>query len=187
MPTLILTLIFVVYAIGAGVVLWSAFRSKPKGRTGFRFAYVIMPVLIFILSIAITAFFYPRLPADLAYSFSGAADSYLSRGAGLFLMLGLQLLFALPLVGITLVINHLNRDNRSVTLDRTLFIMGNIAAFPQLIVCFALADIFSYNLYDSHLAPLWLFAVIILASGTVFLGILFRGALKQRAGKIAPS
>lgn len=181
MPNLILALIFAVYAIGAGIVLLAAFHSEQAEKTGFRLAYIILPLLVFLLSIAITAFFYPKLPPSLTYSFSGAADSHFSRSAAPALMLGLQLLFALPLVGITLIINRLTRDNRSATLERTLFLMGNIAALPQLIVCFALADIFSYNSYGRHLMSLWLFAVIVLASGAVFLGILFRGALKHRA------
>lgn len=181
MPNFILVLIFAVYVIGAGVVLWSAFRTKPAGKAGFRLAYIILPLLVFLLSIAITAFFYPKLPPQLAYSFSGAADSHFSKSAAPALMLGLQLLFALPLVGITLIINRLTRDSRSATLERTIFLMGNIGALPQLIVCFALADIFSYNSYGRHLMSLWLFAAIVLASGAVFLGILFRGALKQRA------
>jgi len=181
MPILILALIFLVYIIGAGIALWAAFHSKPAARAGFRFAYVIMPLLVFILSIALTAFFYPKLPADLAYSFSGSPDSHVSRGTSLALMLGLQLLFALPLVGITLLVSHLSRSARTTTLERILYLMGNIATFPQLIVGFALADIFSYNSYSRHLMSLGLFAIIILASGVVLLGILFWGAMKQRA------
>lgn len=184
MPTII-SLIFAVYIIGAGLVLWSAFRTKPasESRPGFRLAYVILPLLVFLFSIAITVFFYPKLPAELAYSFkSGASpDSHFSTSAAPALILGLQLLFALPLVGITLLISRLTKENRSATLEKTLLLMGNIAALPQLIVCFALTDIFSYNSYGSHLMPLWLFAVILLVSGAAFLGILFTGALKQRA------
>lgn len=185
MPNLILFLILAIYALGEGIVLWAAFRLRPTRETcqaDFRLTYVILPLLVFSLSIAITTFFYPRLPSELAYGFKpgASAESHFSRNIAPALMLLPQLLFALPLAGISWGVSRLSREVQSITLERTVLATGNIAALPQLIVCFALADIFSYNSYGSHLVPLWLFGAIVLVSGAAFLRSLFVGAMRHR-------
>jgi len=184
MPNITLASIFAVYIIGAGIILWAAFNTRPADENrpvSFHLTYAILPILVFLLSVAITIFFYPNLPAEVAYSFkTGAVPGYISKGITLLLMLLSQLLFALPLVGITWGVIRLSRTNPSVTLERTLLMIGNLAALPQLIICFALADIFSYNSYGSHLMPLWLFAIIIMVTGAGLVGLLFAGAIRHR-------
>ncbi|MFH0942040.1 MAG: hypothetical protein V1823_03345 [Chloroflexota bacterium] len=172
------------------MVLWSAYHPKPAGearRAAFRPAYIILPALVFLLSAAITAWFYPRLPEELVYRFKpgAATQAHFPRQMAPALMLLPQLLLALPLGGITWGITRLTRapdekGNQSLALEKVILLMGNIAALPQLIVCFALADIFSYNSYGRHLMSLWLFGAVVLVTGAVFLGSLFWGALRHR-------
>jgi hypothetical protein len=47
--------------------------------------------------------------------------------------------------------------------------MGNLLALPQLIVFFAMLDIFSYNSYQIHLMPMWIFLLIVLGLATIAL------------------
>jgi len=49
--------------------------------------------------------------------------------------------------------------------------MGNMVALPQIVLCFAMLDIFSYNLYQAHIMPMWLFLLIILGLATIGLGL----------------
>jgi uncharacterized membrane protein len=49
--------------------------------------------------------------------------------------------------------------------------MGNLIALPQLLVCFAMADIFRYNLSQRHIMPMWVFSLIILGLVTIALVI----------------
>ena len=193
MSSIILTaLIFAVFGLGAGVVLWTVFNPRPEvkittGRASFRLQYVILPLAIFLLSAAITVWFYPRLPAELAYNFklSTAPDQFFRREMAPVLMFLPQLILALPVAAITWGITRLDltsdqTGSHRTTLERTMLIIGNMVAIPQVVICFALADVFSYNAYGTHLIPLWLFGVIILGTGSVFLGILFIRALRHR-------
>ena len=63
-----------------------------------------------------------------------------------------------------------NREILWVQPEGLLLFMGNMPAIPQLILAFALADIFSYNALDTHIMPLWLFSVIVLVIGAVVIG-----------------
>ena len=193
MSSIILTaLIFAVFGLGAGIVLWTVFNPRPEpknatGRASFRLQYVILPLAIFLLSAAITAWFYPRLPAELAYNFrlDTATDQFFRREMAAALMFLPQLILALPVAAIVWGITRLDLTpdqggNHRITLERTMLIIGNMVALPQIIICFALTDIFSYNAYGAHLMPLWIFGVIILGAGTVFLGILFVRAFRHR-------
>ncbi|MDO9579346.1 MAG: hypothetical protein Q7J06_02100 [Bacteroidales bacterium] len=186
----LISLIFAVYGLGAGFVLWSAYHPGPDGETlraGFRPGYFILPLAVFLLSVAITAWFYPKLPAELAFSFrlDASTMTHFTRGLAPVLMLLPQLVLALPLAVITWGITRMDLTSKDKTnlrtmLERTLLLIGNMVALPQIIICFALADIFSYNAYGRHLMPLWLFGAIILVTGVFFLSSLFYGAMRHR-------
>ena len=64
-------------------------------------------------------------------------------------------------------------------LPRTLLIMGNMLALPQIILAYAMLDIFLYNIYRVKLIPLWIFALIILILGALILGIFFIQGIKE--------
>jgi len=57
--------------------------------------------------------------------------------------------------------------------------MGNMVALPQIILTFAMLDIFLYNAYQVHLIPLWVFALIVIIAGGVILGTFLIQALRQ--------
>ncbi len=70
------------------------------------------------------------------------------------------------------------RESTRIKPERILLLMGNMVALPQIILCFAMLDIFSYNSYQIHIMPLWVFALIVMGLGGVILGIFFVRAMR---------
>ncbi|MFC2059810.1 DUF1648 domain-containing protein [Chloroflexota bacterium] len=152
----------------------------------FHWHYVIFPVFILILTIILIVYFYHRLPADLAYHFKadGSPDKWLSREMTVIWTLVPQILLTLVAGAITWGITKLGYLFRQtvstgIKSENILSLMGNMVALPQIILCFAMADIFSYNSNQIHLMPIWLFALIVLLLSSVFLGIFFIRTIRQ--------
>jgi uncharacterized membrane protein len=153
----------------------------------FRWRYITLPLVFLSLSIILTAYFYPRLPQDLAYHFKdGLPDRWLSRGAVTAWLLVPQ--FLLTGLGAAVVLGIMKLGNRSqpATNKRTetmLLLMGNMVALPQLVLAFAMLAIFSYNSYGIYLMPLWVFALIVMGLGGIVLVVIFFLALQQAVGR----
>ncbi|MBI2287390.1 MAG: DUF1648 domain-containing protein [Chloroflexi bacterium] len=155
----------------------------------FRWSYIMLPLGIFLLSMILTAYFYSRLPAEVAYHFKsdGSPDRWLSRGALLLWMLlpqlFLTLLSAAIVWGITRLATRFRQiDSTRIKPERILLLMGNMVALPQIILGFAMLDIFSYNSYQIRLIPLWLFALIIMGVGGIIIGIFLGRVLLRTLG-----
>ena len=149
----------------------------------FHWKYVILPVAVLLLSIILTACFYHLLPAEVAYHFEdGSPDNWMSRGTIIAWMLIPQFFFALLAVlivwGTTKLSTRFHQvDNAAV--ERVLPIMGNMVALPQIILSFAMLDIFSYNAYQTHIMPLWVFALIVMVLGGIVLGVFFFSVVRR--------
>ena len=200
---IILVAIFLV-GLGFGAVVWFIYRrrqlitsKKPaeqitaREKLSFRWSYIILPVAILILSIVLTAVFYPRLPAEVAYrfTFSGSPDKWLSREMIAVWALVPQFVLALLAGGITWGVTRAGilsaqADVAWIKPQRILWFMGNMVALPQIVLCFAMLDIFSYNSYQIHLMPVWIFAVIIMGVGGIILGVFFIQAVRRAWGTI---
>jgi len=156
----------------------------------FHWTYIVLPVAILLLSSALTAIFYHRLPDEVAYNFklTGSPDNWFGREMLIAWMLVPQLILTLLAAIITWGITKLGipfqqTEGRRIRPRRIVSLMGNMVALPQIILCFALGDIFSYNLYGVHIMPLWLFALIIIVLGAIILGIFFISALRRTGTK----
>ncbi|MFQ6122548.1 MAG: DUF1648 domain-containing protein [Dehalococcoidales bacterium] len=156
----------------------------------FRWKYILLPVTILLLSIILTAYFYPLLPGEVAYHFKDSSpDKWMSRGGLIAWMLTPQFFLTL-LAGIivwgTIRLSAHFRQAGSRWVERILSLMGNMIALPQIILGFAMLYIFSYNSYQIHLMPLWVFALFVMGLGAIILGIFFtlaiRGALEAARG-----
>ncbi len=200
-PIFILVIIFSV-GLGCGVGAWFIFQRRlaatsrkatrkttPANALPFRWSYIILPVTILFLSIVLTACFYHLLPAEVAYHFKadGSADKWLSRGMIVAWTLTPQVLLTLLAAAITWGITRLNALFRQTEVSgirptRIISLMGNMVALPQSILCFAMLDIFSYNSYQIHLIPLWVFALTIMGLGGIILGIFFIHAMRRAQG-----
>jgi len=190
-PILILVVIFLL-GLGCGAGVWFIFQrrlavkgKKPTKQASaretipFRWSYIILPIAIFLLSIILTAYFYHLLPAEASYHFKldGTPDKWLSREMIMVWGLIPQLLFTLMAGAITWGIAKLGilpkqTENSLIKPEGILSLMGNMMALPQIVLCFAMLDIFSYNLYQAHIMPMWIFLAIILGLATIGLGLL---------------
>ncbi len=152
----------------------------------FHWGYIILPVVILLLSIILTAYFYHQLPAELAYRFKsdGSPAGWLNRGTIVLWTLLPQFLLTLLAGAITWGITRVSArfgqpESTWIKPRSILLLMGNIIALPQAILCFAMLYIFNYNSHQIHILPLWVFALIIMGLGGIILGIFFIRAIWQ--------
>jgi uncharacterized membrane protein len=147
-------------------------------RLSFRWSYVAAPLTLFLLSLILAASIYHLLPAELASHFEldGTPDGWLSREVTMVWLLMPQLVLVLLAGGVGWGVSRLSArfgqiDSTVVRAGRVVLLMGNLIALPQLLLCFAMIDIFSYNLYQRHIMPMWVFLLLILILVTIALGV----------------
>jgi len=155
-----------------------AVTDNSVGPYRFRWKYIILPVILLIITVVLVLVFYSRLSEQVAYRFfsDGSAERLTSRGSIILWTLLPQILLALSAVIITRGVTRLaNRfitpDSALVNPERIILLMGNMIVLPQVILTFAMVDIFSYNSYQVHLMPIWVFAIIVLMLGGFVLTI----------------
>jgi len=168
-----------------------AVGKKPANKTvtglTFRWKYILLPVAILFLAIILAASFYNFLPAEIAYRFNldGSPKNWLGREMVILLLVVPQLLLTLIALAITWgtakLIRSAGQIESTLKSVRVLLLMGNMLALPQLVLCFVMIDIFSYNAYGMHLVPVWLFALIVMALGGIIMAIFFIRATKPSA------
>jgi uncharacterized membrane protein len=152
----------------------------------FRWSYIVLPLVLFLLSLALIAGFYGMLPENVAYVFSGDGSPEKSVGRGQLVLWSAALQLCLTLAAVLVTRTIAGVYNRFVQPDSTgmnpgklIGLMGNMLVLPQVIIFFAMIDIFSYNSYGTHFLPLWLNALIVLLAGGLILGIVFIRFLLQ--------
>ncbi|MFC1870876.1 DUF1648 domain-containing protein [Chloroflexota bacterium] len=155
--------------------------------TSFRWRYIGAPIIILCLSIILAGVFYSGLSSEVAIHFKldGTADGWLSRELTTVLSVIPQLIFTLAAAvitwGIARLSCHFNPTSTRVESDKILLFMGNMVTLPQLIMLFAMLDIFSYNSLQRHIMPIWLFPLVVLALATIALaGLTVLAILKVR-------
>jgi hypothetical protein len=158
-------------------------KTSSKQGIKFRWTYILLPLAILLLSIILAAFFYRLLSPEVAYHFDdGTPDQWMSRGAIIAWLLIPQ--FFLVFIGVaisggTTILSKRLQQTESTSISKVFLIMGNMVALPQIILIFAMLDIFLYNAYQIHLLPLWIFAVIVIVLGSLVLGMFFVQVLRQ--------
>ena len=196
---LLILLIVILLSLGGGAAILFVFRQRPMADTvrptgqavevsalAFRWYYTVAPLVVFILSVSLVAFFYQKLPDEVAYHFrsDGTPDGWLSRGTIILWTILPQFLLALLAAATTWGATRLGAQFKATAttrrgVERIMLLMGNMIALPQLILCFAMLDIFSYNSYQMHVMPIWVFALIVMGLGTIVLGVFFVWAIRQ--------
>lgn len=139
--------------------------------------------------VALTAYFYHLLPAEVAVHFeNGLPDGWLNRQMVMVLALLPQLLLTLVALALAWLMARLAARSwpteGTKTNPRTIVaLMGNMVALPQIVFGFAMADIFVYNAYQIHLPPLWILALVVMVVGGIVIGVVFTRAMRrERAG-----
>jgi len=165
-------------------------NTDKAAELSFRWKYVLLPLAFLLLSVVLVVAFYPQLGAELAYRFKmdGSPQNWAGRGIITLLMLLLQLVFVAAAAGIAWGISRLGRlmgqINSALKPQGLVILMSNMVLLPQVILGFVMLDIFIYNIYDNHLMPLWLFALIVMLVGGIVLAILFaRTFLQSRSAR----
>lgn len=145
--------------------------------------------MVFLLTVALTAYFYHLLPAEVAVHFeAGEPDSWLNRQMVMVLALLPQLLLTLVALALAWLMARLAARSwpkeGTKTNPRTIVaLMGNMVALPQIVFGFAMADIFVYNAYQIHLPALWILALVVMVVGGIVIGVVFTRAMRrERAG-----
>jgi uncharacterized membrane protein len=147
-----------------------------------RWTYIVLPVVLLFISLIITAIFYQKLPTQLAYHFQGdTPDRWLSRGAFVAWLIVPQFLFTmLAFIIVRLILSSARYwPMENTPMRRLLPVMGNMIALPQLILTFAMLDVFLYNAYQIKLIPIWVFTTIIMILGVIILGVFFFQIIRQ--------
>jgi len=192
---LIVSLVFLLGLSLGAAIFWFLYKKATKSKKltkktvaaeslTFRWKYIMLPIIILALSIILASIFYPQLTDEVAYRFNpdGSAKSELGRGMITLLMLAPQLLLTLTAGAITWAITKLALSSgqmETISPGRIILLMGNMVALPQIVLGFVMLDIFSYNVYDMHLIPIWLFALIVMLAGGIVLAIFFIQAIKR--------
>ncbi len=198
--TILIVSLFFVIGLGFGaVVIWFFLRHQKATKSeeltkktatlenlAFHWKYIVLPVSVFFLTLVLAAYFYHRLPAEVAYRFDldGSPKSWLSREMATVLVLGPQLLLSLTAWAITWGMAKLCRQSGQwvsalLRPEKIILLMGNIIALPQIVLGFVMLDIFSYNVYEIHPMPIWLFALIVMVVGGVILAVFFIRAIRR--------
>ena len=164
--------------------------TNKAAELSFRWKYVLLPLAILLLAVVLAVAFYPQLNTEIAYRFdiNGSPQSWLSRGMVALMMLLAQLVFAAAAVGIAWGITRMGRSmeraSGALKPQGLAVLMSNMIILPQIILGFAMLDIFIYDIYGSHLMPIWLFALIVMLLGGIVLAILFtRTFLQTRSAR----
>ncbi len=187
--------IFLVYRRGASLVARPSEKQKPpeparpavvqkpsaetpsKPLT-FRWSHAALPLAVLAIYVILTAVFYPRLPAEVGYRFADEKpDKFASREAVVAIGLVIQLIFTAISLAIAWGVtkSRLLSQTKGVWISpqRILWFMGNMVAMPQAVLAFAMADIFSYNSFQVHLIPVWVFALTVMGVGGIVIGGMF--------------
>jgi hypothetical protein len=133
-------------------------------------------LVVLFLSVIMVAVFFHRLPGQVAYHFQDTSpDRWAGRGAITIWLLVPQGLFALlAFITVRIILigaNYWSAEN--AVLKRVLPIMGNILALPQLILLFAMLNIFLYNIYQTRPINVWLVSLAVLILGAIALVAFF--------------
>jgi uncharacterized membrane protein len=153
--------------------------------TGFRWSYIALPAAILTASLILTAFFYARLPAELAYHFKndGTPDRTLGRVPMLFVLLFPQVLLTLVAAGTAWAMAKISSRLQPVQIaikpDNIIRLMGNILALPEMVLAFFMLDVFLYNAFQIHFLPVWLTGAAVMVIGGIVIAVFFSRAFRE--------
>ena len=167
--------------------------SSSQSIFAFKWKYVILPWIFLALSVVLIWVYYSRLPFQVAWHFKsdGSGDGFVIKPLIIFWTLLPQVLLTLGATLITWIFTfmanrYLEAEHVLVDPRRIFMLIGNMVAIPQLIIVFAMLDIFRYNSNQSHLQPsVLIFALIVMVAGGIVLGVLLMQVMQHvyRGGK----
>ena len=202
---LVIIVITFIFILGGGLVLLQLFSQKqpaaqtkpgepqypadkPEKKIGFRWSYIILPLVILLISIVITIYFYSKLPDAVVWRLNSNDSPPISRFQivlwSIVPQLFLTLLAIVIAYGTTKISNLFNQASEAgIKLDTLLMVMSNMVIIPQLILLFAMLNIFSYNAFQKHISFIWWVSLAVIIAGVVSLSIFFIRAIRKMGGQ----
>jgi len=204
--TAIIIVLVLLVVLGGGAVVWlfrqrvqASKSAKPTEESteptekstvmqpiSFRWRYVILPIVVLVVTIILTAIFHPRLPAEVAVRFAsdGSPDKWFSREITLVLALVPQFIITLLAAGMVWGVvksRTLSTEGSISWIEprKLLWYMGNMGALLQLVMLYVMVQIFVYNAFQIQIMSVWIFAVIVMAVGGIFVGVFFIQAMRR--------
>jgi uncharacterized membrane protein len=202
----VLLFVFVLLTVGGGAVLWLAFKRKQsvtrtapvvekgpriaavKGQPlPFRWRYVVMPALVLLVSVAAAAYFYRLLPQQVAYhgAADGSGDQSVDRAALVLALVAPQFLLAFVAAAVAHIVARVGTrfvqdgSARAPAVESVTTVMSNMVVLPQLVLWYAMMEIFVSAAYDVQLPPLFVFAMAVMLGGGSVLGLFLLRAVQQ--------
>lgn len=152
----------------------------------FPWKAVAFPVIILLLAAVMVIFFYGKIPQEAGSRFTtdGTATDWTTRSTLVVWAILPHFLLTLLAFAVCWGVTRIGALARSaeeagIKLDNLLLVMGNMIALPQLILGFAMLNIFGYNAYQTRLVPLWVIVLIIIIAGAVILGTFFITTIRK--------
>lgn len=200
---IVLLLVVALLMMGGGGLLWlavkqrdQAARAAPMPKTGvvggpdvrlpFRWRYVVAPIVVLLVSVVAAVYFVRLLPAEVEYGYgAGAGSRQVSRGLLLLVLLAPQFILAFLSAAVAHIVARVGtrfvREGGASagTVESITTVMSNMVVLPQLVLCYAMIDIFRFNSYGTRLPPLYVFAVVVMLVGGAVLGLFFLRAVQQ--------
>ena len=198
---LVILVITFIFILGAGLVFLQMFSpkkpasptktdensttaEKSTSKTGTRWSYFILPVVILLASVVITVYFYGKLPNAVVWRLNSNNSPTISRFQIVLWSVVPQLLLTLLAIviayGTTKISDLFNQASEAgIKLDTLLMVMCNMVVIPQLILIFAMLNIFSYNAFQTHISFIWWVSLGIIIAGVVLLSIFFIRAIRK--------
>ncbi len=152
-------------------------QVKHNSRLPFSIKQVWFPFSIFAASCLIVLIFMPLLSGEMAFRFdtdgnpANWANTWVVVGVGL----GLQSLLFIAGWFNGYTMNRVAYSNTATIEQSTkprqvALVSANMVALPQIIIAFLMANMFTYNVSEIHLMPIWLFVIsVLLAGGAVII------------------
>jgi uncharacterized membrane protein len=158
--------------------------EKSTSKTGTRWSYFILPVVILLASVVITIYFYGKLPDAVVWRLNSNNSPTISRFQIVLWSIVPQVLLTLLAVVIAYATTKISdlfnqAAEAGIKLDTVLMVMSNMVVIPQLILIFAMLNIFSYNSSQTHIGFVSWVSLAVIIVGLVFLGIFFVRTLRK--------
>jgi hypothetical protein len=198
---LVILVITFLFILGIGLVFFKIFSPKitvPESNPGetpqletktrLRWSYFFVPLLILLVSVIITAYFYGKLPAAVVWQLNSSNSPTISRSQIALWAIVPQVLLTLLAViiayGATRISDLFKEAAASgIQLDSILMVMSNVVVIPQLILTFAMLRIFSYNSFQTDVNFVWWVSLAVIIVGIILLSVFFIRALVKMSSR----
>ncbi len=148
---------------------------------------MLLPLIILLLSVINVIYFYGKLPSEVVYN--SMSHDWIGRNMVILWTLIPQILLVLLSLAITwgatkigALLQQPGDTTSPIKIDSVLMVMSNMVAIPQLILGFAMLNIFSYNAFQTRISFLWAVALAIILVGVILLSIFFIRTIRKLGG-----